>query len=215
MPTSAPGSSRRGGSGRVVGGSGGSSRGFIGAPALGSIGSSSRGFTLIELLIVVALVAMVSGLVSLAIRDPAASRLEREAARLSALLEAARAEARASGLAVRWVPTGAADQVIVAARVTDNAAGAALAGATRTATATATEAGGADFVFVGLPAALGLPQRWLGPDVSAEIIGGRSVLLGPEPLIGAQRVVLRLADQRITLATDGLGPFAVVIDPAP
>ncbi len=194
MPMSAPGSSER----RGAGGSG------------DAFGKSSRGFTLIELLIVVALVAVVSGLVSLAIRDPAASRLEREAARLSALLESARAEARASGLAVRWVPAGAADAgnaANAATSVGDKAAGIAVT--------TAADTAGTDFRFVGLPAALGLPQRWLGPDVSAEIIGGRSVLLGPEPLIGAQRIVLRLADQRITLATDGLGPFAVVIDPAP
>jgi general secretion pathway protein H len=38
------------------------------------------------------------------------------------------------------------------------------------------------------------------------------VSLGPEPLIGAQRVVLRLADQKLELRTDGLGPFTVVSD---
>jgi general secretion pathway protein H len=198
MPMSAPGSSHH----RAVRG--------LGA----AFGKPSRGFTLIELLIVVALVAVVSGLVSLAIRDPAGSRLEREAARLSALLESARAEARASGLAVRWVPAAAADAANAASSLGDKAVGTATT-STSTTIADAADAAGTDFRFVGLPAALGLPQRWLGPDVSAEIIGGRSVLLGPEPLIGAQRIVLRLADQRITLATDGLGPFAVVIDPAP
>ncbi len=207
MPMSAPGNSPCG----VVGGGG-----FVlGDVTGGNRCSASRGFTLIELLIVVALVAMVSGLVSLAIRDPAASRLEREAARLSALLESARAEARASGLAVRWVPTSAADGVNAATWVTDKSAGTGSTGTRTSATANAATTDGADFRFVGLPAALGLPQRWLGPDVSAEILGGRSVLLGPEPLIGAQRIVLRLADQRITLATDGLGPFAVVVDAAP
>jgi general secretion pathway protein H len=45
--------------------------------------------------------------------------------------------------------------------------------------------------------------------VRAEVVGGTSVQLGPEPLIGAQRIVLRLADRRLVLATDGLGPFAV------
>ena len=35
----------------------------------------------------------------------------------------------------------------------------------------------------------------------------------PEPIIGAQRVTLSLDAQRITLATDGLGPFAVAADP--
>jgi general secretion pathway protein H len=31
-------------------------------------------------------------------------------------------------------------------------------------------------------------------------------------LIGEQRIVLRLADQRLTLATDGIGPFVVADD---
>ena len=53
-----------------------------------------RGFTLIELMIVVALIAIAAGVVSLALRDPASTRLETEAARLSALLESARAESR-------------------------------------------------------------------------------------------------------------------------
>ena len=54
------------------------------------------------------------------------------------------------------------------------------------------------------------PRRF---GVSAEIIGSRWLTLGPEPLIGAQRIVLRLGERNLTLATDGLGPF-VPIDPA-
>jgi general secretion pathway protein H len=68
---------------------------------------------------------------------------------------------------------------------------------------------GADFRFVGLPASVPLPNKWLDPRVSAEVIGARTVALGPEALIGAQRIVLRLDDRRLELATDGLGPFAV------
>ena len=64
----------------------------------------SCGFTLIELMVVVALIAVASAAVTLALRDPSATQLEQEAARLAALLESARAEARASGLAVRWEP---------------------------------------------------------------------------------------------------------------
>ena len=64
----------------------------------------SRGFTLIELMIVVVLIAVASSVASLALRDPASTTLEREAARLAALLESARAEARASGLSASWEP---------------------------------------------------------------------------------------------------------------
>jgi general secretion pathway protein H len=66
-----------------------------------------------------------------------------------------------------------------------------------------------DFRFVGLPAANDLPQHWLNEGVTAEIAGARAVVLGPEPLIPAQRIVLVLQDRRLTLATDGLGPFEV------
>jgi general secretion pathway protein H len=55
-----------------------------------------------------------------------------------------------------------------------------------------------------------LPQRWLGAEVTAEVIGSPTLLLGPEPLIGAQQVALSLGDRRLVLATDGLEPFAVV-----
>lgn len=138
------------------------------------------GFTLIELLIVVALIAIASGVASLAMRDPAATRLEHEAARLAALLESARAEARASGLAVFWEPRSGQED----------------------------EPG---FRFLGLPESSAQPTRWLGDGVSAEVIGARAVVLGPEPLIGAQRIVLRLERQELVLATDGLGPFAVAL----
>ena len=142
----------------------------------------NTGFTLIELLVVVALIAIASAVVSLALRDPAATRLDQEAARLVALLESARAEARASGLAVIWEPrSGQADQE--------------------------------GFRFIGLPPSNDLPTHWLGAGVSAEVIGAGAVRLGPEPLIGAQRIVLHLDARRLALATDGLGPFVVSDDP--
>jgi general secretion pathway protein H len=140
------------------------------------------GFTLIELLLVVALIAVVSALATLAMRDPAATRLDHEAARLSALLESARSEARALGLAVSWQPLPR-----------DGAA---------------VDAG--DFRFDGLPPSDAMPTRWLAPGVIAEVVGAPALLLGPEPMIGPQRVILHLEDQRTALATDGLGPFVVV-----
>jgi general secretion pathway protein H len=68
----------------------------------------ARGFTLLELLVVVAIIAFATAGVSLALRDSAAQHLDREATRLAALLEAARAQSRTSGSPVRWeqTPTG-------------------------------------------------------------------------------------------------------------
>lgn len=64
--------------------------------------AGERGFTLLELLVVVSLVALATAGVSLALPDPAATQLEREAQRMVALLEAGRAQARTTGVAVRW-----------------------------------------------------------------------------------------------------------------
>lgn len=172
MRTSAPGNDPGLGRARAAGG-----------PAPGR--QPVRGFTLIELMIVVSLIAIVSAVASLALRDPAATQLEREGARLAALLESARAEARAAGIVVLWVP-GAPEE---------------------------------GFRFVGLPASLAMPTRWLAPEgVAAEVRTpqglARGAVLGPEPVIGPQRIVLRLAAQSVVLGTDGFGPFAVV-DPEP
>lgn len=168
----------------------------------GRPGAAPGGFTLVELLVVVAIVAIASAAVALAVRDPAAAQLEREAARLAVLLEAARAEARASGQPVLWVPAGVP------------APGAADSPSRAQASLTAIDPNApeeqGDFRFLGLPPTVRLPQRWLGAEVTAEVIGSPTLLLGPEPLIGAQQVALSLGDRRLVLATDGLGPFAVV-----
>lgn len=63
-----------------------------------------QGFTLMELLWVVALIAVASAGVSLSLRDSADSALERDAERLAALLETGRAQSRAQGAAVVWQP---------------------------------------------------------------------------------------------------------------
>lgn len=143
-----------------------------------------RGFTLIELLVVLAIVAIASSLVVVSLRDSAQSQLDEEAERLSALLEAARTEARASGIVVRWEPAGA--------EASD----------------------GAHFRFIGLPRSSNLPSHWLRGGVTAEIVGARALLLGPEPILPAQRVVLSRNERRVTLASDGLAPFSIAAAPA-
>ena len=63
------------------------------------------GFTILELLVVIAIIAMATAGVSLALRDSQATQLEREAQRLAALFESARAQSRSSGVPVRWYTT--------------------------------------------------------------------------------------------------------------
>ena len=174
-PTSAPGN-RPGRPGRPGGPSG--------------LQRSAAGFTLVELLLVLMLIAMVSGLAGLALRDGGESRLEREGQRLVALLEAGRAESRATGVAVRFELAGA-DSRNLGSSTLD----------------------GDDFRFAGLAGASTPPGLWLDRDVRARIDGARALRLGPEPLIGAQRITLSLGERQLVLATDGLSPFAV-LDPA-
>ena len=64
-----------------------------------------QGFTLLELLLVVTVVAIASAGVSFAFRDAGQARLDSEAQHLIAVLESARAQSRASGIAVTWRPT--------------------------------------------------------------------------------------------------------------
>jgi general secretion pathway protein H len=59
-----------------------------------------------ELVVVVALIAVATAGVSLSLRDSAADALERDAQRLAAVLESARAQSRASGAAVHWLAQG-------------------------------------------------------------------------------------------------------------
>ncbi|MFN7857659.1 MAG: prepilin-type N-terminal cleavage/methylation domain-containing protein [Acidovorax sp.] len=65
----------------------------------------SRGFTLLELLVVISIMALATAGVGLALRDSGSTLLEREAARLTALLESARAQSRGAGIPVRWRAT--------------------------------------------------------------------------------------------------------------
>ncbi|MFO1272902.1 MAG: prepilin-type N-terminal cleavage/methylation domain-containing protein [Rubrivivax sp.] len=145
-------------------------------------GSSGRrrlgGFTLIELMVVMAVIAIATGLIALSIRDPAGTKLENEAVRLAALLEGARTEARAGGLPVVWLPSS--------------------------------ENPDENFRFVGLPAPLVPSTRWLDERVTAQVIGAKSVVLGPEAILPAQRIVLRLEDQRIDVGSDGLAAFSIL-----
>ena len=132
------------------------------------------GFTLLELLVVLSIMALATVGVGLSMRDGTQAQLERDAERLAALLESARAQSRASGVPVRWLalPEG--------------------------------------FRFDGLPSQHPLPTRWLDP--STGVRGPGHLVLGPEPLIGPQQVILTQSghpEHALRVATDGLRPFAV------
>ena len=62
----------------------------------------TRGFTLLELLVVIAVIALGTAGVALAMHDSGQTLVEREATRLAALLDAARGQSRATGGVVSW-----------------------------------------------------------------------------------------------------------------
>jgi general secretion pathway protein H len=113
-------------------------------------------------LVVIALIAIGTASVSFSLRDTSQTLLERDAERLAALLESARARSRSSGVPVVWRP------------VVDTAFGGAPVA----------------FVFEGLPPQT-LPAAWLSPQTQVAansllrlgpdpIIGPQSVMLsGP------------------------------------
>ena len=143
------------------------------------------GFTLLELMVVVAIAALATAGVTLAWRDSDAERLEREALRLTALIESARAQSRVTGLPVAW------------------------------------RAAPGGFEFLGLQrtgTSAPAPQPWLFDKITATVLqpaGAPVLILGPEPVVPQQRLVLALGERRLVMGTDGVGPFKVTPEPAP
>ena len=151
---------------------------------------AARGLTLLEMLVVVAIIALGTLGVSLALRDNN-NRLDREAQRLAALLDAARAQSQATGVPVLF-------------RVSEN--GFVFEGLPVNNTNAVSN--------TDIPPTL---QTWLYADTSAQIIRitnaspANALLLGPEPLIPAQalRLISRESGAQLLLRTDGLRGFQV------
>jgi general secretion pathway protein H len=150
------------------------------------------GFTLLELLVVLAIVALASAGVGFALRDDTATRLERDAQRLGALLEAARAQSQVTGVPVRWHVTqqGFFFKPERTSTDTEPPPRQWLDPDTR-----------AEIERLPGAAPVGMGQQ-----------DGDSLVLGPDAIIVPQAVTLFAAAQpekRVRLATDGVRPFAV------
>ena len=155
-----------------------------------------RGLTLLELLVVLAIIGLTMAGVSLSLRDNSQTQLEREAQRLTAQLEAARAQSRTSGVALIW-RTNADGYAITSAE-----AGSGLATRQETWLNPNTQAQ--------------VNTRATSPN--------NGVVLGPEPILSPASITLSILPepgstanaakaplmQQLRIATDGLRPFQVV-----
>lgn len=145
------------------------------------------GFTLLELMVVVAIVALATAGVSLSLRDASATQLEREAQRMAALLESARAQSRAMGVPLYWQA---------------QANGFAVGGQFRPWLTPGTQAT--------VSANAGANRSANNP---ASRDGQPRLVLGPEPVLPPQRLSLSLQGRTLWLASDGLRPFQISATP--
>jgi len=56
-------------------------------------------------------------------------------------------------------------------------------------------------------------RPWLDPEIRFRIAqpsGAGTLVLGPEPLLPRQAVVLQLGARQLVVGTDGIGPFGLV-----
>lgn len=144
--------------------------------------ATSLGFTLLELMVVIAIIAVASAGVLVAIPDASDTALERDAQRLSALLDSARAQSRASGLAVTWHGTDG---------------GFKFEGLPQTKNA---KTGVIEDINP-------FPTQWL--DTATGVETNQTVLLGPEPIIAKQKITLQNNGRSLVIVTDGMRPFAI------
>ncbi|WP_353140952.1 prepilin-type N-terminal cleavage/methylation domain-containing protein [Limnohabitans sp.] len=151
-----------------------------------------QGFTLLELLVVLAIIGFAMAGVSLSLRDSSQTQIEREAQRLVAVLEAARAQSRTSGIALIWQPT--TEGFVIRPALAPNPAQANNPIAART-------------------------EKWLAIGTQASVSAANLVVLGPEPILTAARITLSVANTNsnsakpatsLSIGTDGLRPFQVM-----
>jgi general secretion pathway protein H len=175
-----------------------------------------QGLTLLELLVVLAIIGFAMAGVSLSLRDSNQTQIEREAQRLVAVLEAARAQSRTSGVALIWQPTP--EGFVIRPALTPNTAQ------------------GNNTAITSAPSGAANPiasrtETWLtaGTQAAVNVAGASSaalannpaptnlVVLGPEPILTPARITLSVAaasnakaTPALTIGTDGLRPFQVV-----
>jgi general secretion pathway protein H len=171
----------------------------------------AAGFTLIELLVTLFVMALLTGVAALALPHGRDDAMQREAQRLAALFDAARTLAADGAMPVVWAPGVAGYDFL-----RPSPRGWAALG---TAPLTARGWAWSDAVppppdYVPLPrreatvSADGVRVSVEGGSAASNVHPGWLVF-GTEPVSPPIRVTLRDADHEITIASDGIAPFAL------
>jgi len=171
-----------------------------------------QGLTLLELLVVLAIIGFAMAGVSLSLRDSSQTQIEREAQRLVAVLEAARAQSRTSGMGLVWQPTaeGFVIRPALAATSTQTNNSAITSSSNNFANPIAERT-----------------EKWLAMGTLAVVSNAAQpanntapdnlVVLGPEPILAPARIMLHVTTANsakpahsLSIGTDGLRPFQVM-----
>jgi general secretion pathway protein H len=155
-----------------------------------------RGLTLLELLVVLAIIGFALAGVSLSLRDSSQTQIEREAQRLVAVLEAARAQSRTSGITLIWQTTPEGFVI----RPASGNANSPIAARTESWLTTGTQA----------------TVNTTTPSSNNSNLANL-VVLGPEPVLTPARITLSVTTATsskpapsLIIGTDGLKPFQVL-----
>ncbi|OZB47299.1 MAG: type II secretion system protein GspH [Thiomonas sp. 14-66-4] len=179
--------------------------------AMAGRGARQRGFTLVELLVVLLVMALLTGLAALALPRSGQDSMQREADRLAALLDAARQQAAARGEPLAWAP-GAAGYTFLQPSPTGwvplndaplvarawqwlGAGGTPPPGYLPRVNADAVRAGNVVVQASGGASGTGASTSWL--------------VFGTEPVSPPMQVTLQGDGRVVTIASNGLAPFAV------
>jgi general secretion pathway protein H len=171
-----------------------------------------QGLTLLELLVVLAIIGFAMAGVSLSLRDSNQTQLEREAQRLVAVLEAARAQSRTSGTALIWQATPEGFVIRPAYAPNQAQSGNNTINSAPSSAASPIAARTEKWLAMGTQALVSAAAQSTNNTAPANLL-----VLGPEPILTPARITLSVAAANsakpatsLSIGTDGLRPFQLV-----